>query len=206
MEAAWPRSAWWTCPSGCARRGLCPKRRRRSCISPASLKSSAEVHLPESVSLREVTSRADLQRIARARAGGLGGRGPAELACRHARVGAGGRSSMRSRSWSQRPVRPSSAPRGSQKKKTEIATLWGGATLPEWRRRGLDRATVVAYRATPACRAWLPLPRTHASDDSRPILERLGFTAVTTTTPYVWSPDGSGNRAVTCPSVRTCFP
>jgi hypothetical protein len=31
-----------------------------------------------------------------------------------------------------------------------------------------------------------------ASDDSRPILERLGFVAVTTTTPYVWSPPGSG--------------
>ncbi len=29
---------------------------------------------------------------------------------------------------------------------------------------------------------------TDASDDSRPILERLGFTAVTSTTPYVWSP------------------
>ena len=27
-----------------------------------------------------------------------------------------------------------------------------------------------------------------ASDDSRPILERLGFVAVTTTTPYVWDP------------------
>ena len=32
------------------------------------------------------------------------------------------------------------------------------------------------------------LPRADASDDSRPILERLGFVAVTTTTPYVWSP------------------
>ena len=27
-----------------------------------------------------------------------------------------------------------------------------------------------------------------ASDDSRPILERLGFLALTTTTPYVWTP------------------
>jgi hypothetical protein len=27
-----------------------------------------------------------------------------------------------------------------------------------------------------------------ASDASRPILERLGFIAVTTTTPWVWSP------------------
>ena len=25
---------------------------------------------------------------------------------------------------------------------TEFATLWGGATLPEWRRRGIYRATV----------------------------------------------------------------
>jgi hypothetical protein len=27
-----------------------------------------------------------------------------------------------------------------------------------------------------------------ASSESRPILERLGFDAVTTTTPYIWSP------------------
>jgi hypothetical protein len=27
-----------------------------------------------------------------------------------------------------------------------------------------------------------------ASEDSRPILEGLGFVAVTTTTPYVWTP------------------
>ena len=29
---------------------------------------------------------------------------------------------------------------------------------------------------------------TDASDDSNPILQRLGFVPVTTTTPYVWSP------------------
>jgi hypothetical protein len=28
-----------------------------------------------------------------------------------------------------------------------------------------------------------------ASDDSRPILQRLGLVAVTTTTPYVWTPE-----------------
>jgi hypothetical protein len=28
-----------------------------------------------------------------------------------------------------------------------------------------------------------------ASDNSRPILQRLGFVALTTTTPYVWSPE-----------------
>jgi hypothetical protein len=31
-----------------------------------------------------------------------------------------------------------------------------------------------------------------ASDDSAPILRRLGFRAVTTTTPYVWMPPAPG--------------
>jgi GNAT superfamily N-acetyltransferase len=70
---------------------------------------------------------------------------------------------------------------------TEFATLWGGATLPEWRRRGIYRATV-AYRARLAAGRGFRYLETDASDDSRPILERLGFAAVTTTTPYVWSP------------------
>ena len=70
---------------------------------------------------------------------------------------------------------------------TEFATFWGGATLPEWRRRGIYRA-VVTYRANLAASERFRYLETDASDDSRPILERLGFTAVTTTTPYVWSP------------------
>jgi hypothetical protein len=70
---------------------------------------------------------------------------------------------------------------------TEFATLWGGATLSAWRRRGLYRAAV-AYRANLAARRGFRYLETDASEDSRPILERLGFTAVTTTTPYVWSP------------------
>jgi GNAT superfamily N-acetyltransferase len=70
---------------------------------------------------------------------------------------------------------------------TDFVTLWGGATLPEWRGRGIYRATV-AYRASLASERGLRFLEVDASDDSRPILERLGFTAVTTTTPYVWSP------------------
>jgi hypothetical protein len=38
------------------------------------------------------------------------------------------------------------------------------------------------------CPSSLRYIEVDASDDSRPILERLGFDAVTTTTPYVWSP------------------
>lgn len=70
---------------------------------------------------------------------------------------------------------------------TDFATLWGGATLPEWRGRGIYRATV-AHRANLAAERGFRFLEVDASSDSRPILERLGFTAVTTTTPYVWSP------------------
>jgi ribosomal protein S18 acetylase RimI-like enzyme len=70
---------------------------------------------------------------------------------------------------------------------TGFATLWGGATLPKWRGRGIYRA-IVAHRASLATERGFRFLEVDASDDSRPILQRLGFTAVTTTTPYVWSP------------------
>jgi GNAT superfamily N-acetyltransferase len=73
---------------------------------------------------------------------------------------------------------------------TEFATLWGGATIPEWRRRGIYRA-LVAYRANLAVERGFGFLEVDASDDSRPILERLGFVAVTTTTPFVWTPPPS---------------
>jgi len=70
---------------------------------------------------------------------------------------------------------------------TSFATLWGGGTLSAWRGRGIYRATV-AHRANVAQERGYAYLEVDASDDSRPILERLGFAAVTTTTPYVWSP------------------
>jgi GNAT superfamily N-acetyltransferase len=70
---------------------------------------------------------------------------------------------------------------------TEFATFWGGATLPAWRGRGIYRA-LVARRAQLAAERGRRYIEVDASDDSRPILERLGFVPVTTTTPYVWSP------------------
>ena len=73
---------------------------------------------------------------------------------------------------------------------TEFVTFWGGATLPAWRGRGIYRA-LVAHRATLAAERGRRYIEVDASDDSRPILERLGFVAVTTTTPYVWSPPTS---------------
>ncbi len=70
---------------------------------------------------------------------------------------------------------------------TDFASLWGGSTLPAWRHRGIYRA-VVAYRASLAATRGFRYLQVDASDASRPILERLGFVPVTTTTPYIWSP------------------
>lgn len=74
---------------------------------------------------------------------------------------------------------------------TQFAGLWGGATLPAWRRRGIYRA-LVARRAELAAARGVRYLQVDASDDSRPVLERLGFVAVTTTTPYVWTPAEAG--------------
>jgi GNAT superfamily N-acetyltransferase len=70
-----------------------------------------------------------------------------------------------------------------------FAGLWGGSTLASWRGRGIYRA-LVAERARLARESGVRYLQVDASDDSRPILERLGFVAVTTTTPYVWTPTG----------------
>jgi len=68
---------------------------------------------------------------------------------------------------------------------SEFAGLWGGSTLEAYRGRGIYRA-LVARRAAIAGAAGYAYLQVDASDDSRPILERLGFIALTTTTPYVF--------------------
>jgi GNAT superfamily N-acetyltransferase len=166
--------------------GFVPEDTETIVIAPV-LNIAGQVRLPEDVSLREVTSRADFERIAALEQAVWGDEDQ--------------------QSWlvdmleSERAVDPGAlaivvAEAGPTvvcaawirfERDTEFATLWGGATLPEWRRRGIYRATV-AYRARLAAGRGFRYLETDASDDSRPILERLGFIAVTTTTPYVWSP------------------
>ncbi|MFG1703068.1 GNAT family N-acetyltransferase [Nonomuraea sp. M3C6] len=67
---------------------------------------------------------------------------------------------------------------------TRFASLWGGGTVPEWRGRGVYRA-LVAYRAREAAARGYDYLQVDASSQSRPILLRLGFEPLTTTTPYV---------------------
>lgn len=70
---------------------------------------------------------------------------------------------------------------------TPFAGLWGGGTVEAWRGRGIYRA-LVAHRARVAADRGYRYLQVDASADSRPILERLGFTALSTTTPYVYVP------------------
>jgi len=146
---------------------------------------ASEPRLPDDVSLREVTERVDLERIAGLEEAVWGEKNewlpdmieserdadPGAITVVVAESG----ETVVCAAWIR-------FARG-----TEFATLWGGATLPEWRRRGIYRATV-AHRANLAEERGFRYLETDASDDSRPILERLGFVPVTTTTPYVWSP------------------
>jgi len=78
---------------------------------------------------------------------------------------------------------PASAGRIEFDPNPDFASIWGGGTLPELRGRGLYRATV-AKRAQLARSRGYRFLQVDALPTSRPILERLGFVQITTTTPY----------------------
>jgi GNAT superfamily N-acetyltransferase len=164
--------------------GFEPEEQETVVIAPVEA-IARKPQLPAGVSLREVTSREDLERIAAHElavwnddhsglADMLEGEVLADPDALTVLVAEAGETVVCA-AWIR------------YERGTEFATLWGGATLPEWRRRGIYRA-LVAYRANLAAARGFRYLETDASDDSRPILERLGFVAVTTTTPYIWSP------------------
>ncbi len=68
---------------------------------------------------------------------------------------------------------------------TEFAGIWGGATRPQWRGRGIYRA-LTAARARSALALGKRLMHSDSTEFSRPILERAGLVKVSTTTPYMW--------------------
>lgn len=68
---------------------------------------------------------------------------------------------------------------------TDFAGLWGGGTVEAWRGRGLYRA-LVAHRARIAAERGHRYVQVDAADTSRPILQRLGFLTLSTTTPYTY--------------------
>ncbi|MEE6257511.1 GNAT family N-acetyltransferase [Plantactinospora sonchi] len=170
--------------------GFVPEEQETVVIGPVAPLAATLPVPPEGVRLREVTARADLDRIGEFKSVIWGGEGGwlADALSRELAAGAEldqppltvvvaetDEGELVSAAW----VRYVSG--------TRFATLWGGATLPQWRRRGIYRA-LVAYRARLAEARGFSLLQVDASDDSRPILGRLGFVAVTTTTPYVYTP------------------
>ena len=70
---------------------------------------------------------------------------------------------------------------------TDFVALLGGATLPDWRGRGLYRA-MIAARAREAVARGFRLLHVDASPASAPILRRCGFREITTSTHYAWAP------------------
>lgn len=79
--------------------------------------------------------------------------------------------------------RPISAGRVEFHAGTDFASLWGGGTVMGWRGRGVFRALVVQRAAAAAARGFRYL-QVDASPESRPILQRLGFVELSTTTPF----------------------
>jgi GNAT superfamily N-acetyltransferase len=168
--------------------GFVPEEKETVVIAPVGA-VAGEPRLPEGVSLRQVTMRGDFDRLAAMEklvwgedhsylADMLDGEHAADPDSLTVVLAEAGEETVCA-GWIR------------YEEGAEFGTLWGGGTLPAWRSRGIYRA-LVAYRANLAAARGYRYLEVDASDDSRPILERLGFTPVTTTTPYVWSPSAAG--------------
>ena len=68
---------------------------------------------------------------------------------------------------------------------TQFGSIWGAATLPAYRRRGIYTALVDRH-ATTARAAGARLLTADANADSRPVLERAGFQALVRVQGFVW--------------------
>lgn len=176
--------------------GFVPEDRETVLIGLAA-ELAAEPVLPKGVTLRQVSELADLARVATMHsevwnedqsrlAGELAGRIAAEpenyvvfAAEAEAEAGAEGNAT-------DGPLVVCAAWIAIEEG-TDFAGLWGGSTLEAWRGKGIYRATV-ARRAQLAVARDAKYLQVDASENSRPILQRLGLHAVTTTTPYVWTP------------------
>ncbi|WP_181764162.1 GNAT family N-acetyltransferase [Streptomyces albidus (ex Kaewkla and Franco 2022)] len=161
--------------------GFAPQRRKSVLIGSAPESAGAPL-VPEGVVVRRVRSREDLRRIA-AMESTVWGRNESWLGdALTARLEAAPGETAVLVAEAQGEVicagwilfRPG----------TDFATLSGGSTLRGWRGQGIYRA-LVARRAALAVEQGVPHLHVDATDESAPILRRLGFREVTTTTSYV---------------------
>jgi len=146
---------------------------------------AVDATLPDGVSLRQITSEPDVRAMSAMQEEVFGGRFSDDMAADLLRrLGFGDGMEL----WvAEAGGEIVSSGRLEPVADTEFAGIWGGATRPEWRRRGIYRA-LTAERATSALRMGKRLIHSDSTEGSRPILERAGLVKVTTTTPYMWHP------------------
>lgn len=149
-----------------------------------------DVPLPDGVTLRRVSAPADVRAMAQMQARAFGSDDAAEVADALTR-----RLALRDgmELWVAEAQGELAGPDGGIVSAgrlepvpgTDFAGIWGGATLPRWRRRGIYRA-LTAARARSALALGKTLINSDSTEYSRPILERAGLVKVSTTTPYLW--------------------
>lgn len=144
---------------------------------------AVDVPLPEGVTLRRVTSDADVRAMSATADEGFGDPVSGERA--DAVLARLARDDGMELWVAEAEGRMVSAGRLEPVHGTEFAGIWGGATLPQWRGRGIYRA-MTAARARSALRLGKGLIHSDSTEFSRPILERSGLVRVSSTTPYEW--------------------
>lgn len=150
---------------------------------------AADVPVPDGVVLREIREADDIRAMERMQAAVFGhDEGDARAAQTIARVAAGDDVVL----WiAEAGGLVISAGRLEPVAGTRFAGIWGGATVPEWRGRGVYRA-LTAKRAQAALSRGRTYLHSDSTEFSRPILERSGMRRYTTTTPYVWTREAVG--------------
>lgn len=167
------------------RNGFVPGQPESIMIGEAAL-LAVDAPLPNGIQLRRVTSESDVRALSVMQEEVFGGEFAEEMAdalLRRLAFGDG------MELWvAEADGEIVSAGRLEPVPATEFAGIWGGATRPEWRGRGIYRA-ITAARARSALALGKRLIHSDSTEDSRPILERAGLVKVSTTTPYQWAVD-----------------
>lgn len=162
--------------------GFVPEETESVMIGPASA-LAVDVTLPAGVCLRRVTQEPDIRAMSAMQDKVFGSPisdGNAEAILRRAALDDG------MELWvAEHQGLIVSAGRLEPVPDTEFAGIWGGATLEEWRGRGIYRA-LTAARARAALTLGKRFIHSDSTEYSRPILERYGLLRVSTTTPYRW--------------------
>ncbi|WP_425862139.1 GNAT family N-acetyltransferase [Arthrobacter sp. TWP1-1] len=142
-----------------------------------------DVPLPDGVTLRTVTSEADVRAMSAMADEAFGD--PASTRTADALIARLAREDGMELWVAEADGKIVSTGRLEPVPSTDFVGIWGGATLEAYRGRGIYRA-LTAGRARAALAAGKKLVHSDSTEYSRPILERSGLLKVSTTTPSNW--------------------